>query len=57
MPNYAPMLLLQARVALVDGDFVKAAHHMQTCFALSRHVSEGPYLINSLVGLAIGAAV
>jgi hypothetical protein len=53
MRDFSPMLVLQARVALAEGDFVKAAHHIQTGFAFSRHVSEGPFLISSLVGLAI----
>jgi hypothetical protein len=53
MRSYSPMLVLQVRVALADGDFVKAAHHIQTGLAFSRHVSEGPFLINSLVGIAI----
>ncbi|MFI5459754.1 MAG: hypothetical protein ACHRXM_30380 [Isosphaerales bacterium] len=55
MRNYAPMLILQARVAIADGDFTRAAHHLETCFAISRHVGEGPFLINSLVAVALAS--
>jgi hypothetical protein len=55
MRDYTPMLILQARVALADGDFPRAAHHLETGFAFSRHVAEGPFLINSLVGIALGS--
>ena len=48
MRNYAPMLILQARVAIAEGDFPRAAHHLQTGFAFSRHVADGPFLVNSL---------
>jgi hypothetical protein len=53
--NYAPMLILQARVALADGDFTRAAHHLETCFAFSRHVADGPFLINGLVAIALAS--
>src|SRR4051794_25236775 len=33
MRNYAPILVLQARVALAGGDFATAAHHLETGFA------------------------
>ena len=55
MRNYAPMLILQARVALAEGDFTAAAHHLETGFAFSRHVAEGPTLIHSLIGFAIAS--
>src|SRR5260221_3859187 len=47
MRNYTPMLILQARVPLAEGDFSAAAHHLKTGFALSRHVAQGPTLIHS----------
>ena len=55
MRQYVPMLVLQIRVALAEGDFAKAAHHMETGFAFSQHVGDGPFLINSLVGIALAA--
>ncbi len=53
MRNYAPMLILQIRVAIAKGDFGAAAHHLETAFAFSRHVAEGPTLIHRLVGNAL----
>ena len=53
--NYAPMLILQARVAIAEGDFPRAVHHLQTGFAFSRHIAEGPFLVNSLVAIALAA--
>jgi hypothetical protein len=53
MRNYAPMLVLQVRVALAEGNFTAAAHHLATGLAFSRHVGEGPFLINSLVAIAL----
>jgi len=55
MRNYAPMLILQARAALADQDFTRAAHSLETCFAMSRHVGEGPVLVNSLVAVALAS--
>lgn len=52
MRGYVPMLLLKARVELADGDFAASAHWFETGFAYSRHVGDGPFLINRLVGVA-----
>jgi hypothetical protein len=51
--EYARLLGFRARLELLDGRFDKAAYTLQTGLALSRHVSEAPTLINSLVGMAI----
>ncbi len=53
MRNYEPMLVLKARMALADGDFAAASHHLETGFGFSRHVGEGPTLIHSLVAIAM----
>jgi hypothetical protein len=55
MRNYAPMLILQARVAIAEGDFARAAHHLETGFAVSRQVGDGPFLVNSLVAIALAS--
>jgi len=55
MRNYAPMLILQARVAIAEGDFPRAVHHLQTGLAFSRHVADGPFLVNTLVAIALAA--
>jgi hypothetical protein len=54
MRGYVPMMVLRVRVALAEGDFGAAAHWLQTGFAFSRHVGDGPFLINRLVGIACG---
>lgn len=53
MRGYAPPLILQVRVALAQGDFAAAAHHLETGFAFCRHVAEGPTLIHRLVAIAL----
>ena len=55
MRNYTPMLALRARVAVAEGDFAAAAHALETGFAFSRHLAEGPFLINGLVGIAVAS--
>jgi hypothetical protein len=57
MRTYAPMLILQIRVALLHKDFEKAARHMQTGFAFSRHIAQGPTLIHSLIAFAVANKV
>jgi len=53
MRTYAPMMVLQVRVAIADGDFLTASHHLETRLAFSRHVAEGPFLVNSMVAFAL----
>jgi hypothetical protein len=53
MRVYGAMLLLQARVEIAEGNYAAAAHTLETGFAFSRHIIEGPFLINGLVGIAI----
>ena len=53
MRGYAPMLVLNARVKVAEGDFTAATRSFATGFAFSRHVANGPFLINSLVGMSI----
>jgi hypothetical protein len=52
MRNYLPMMVLKVRVALAERDYATAAHWLETGFAYSRHVSNAPFLINRLVGMA-----
>ncbi|HEV3440795.1 MAG TPA: hypothetical protein VG122_25805, partial [Gemmata sp.] len=53
MRNYTPMLILQTRVAIAKEDYRAATHHLETGFAFSRHVAEGPTLIHRLVAIAM----
>jgi hypothetical protein len=53
MRVYAGMLVLQARVEIAESDYSAAAHTLETGYAFARHIVEGPFLINGLVGIAI----
>jgi hypothetical protein len=53
MRGYVPMLVLQARVKLLEGDFAAAAHTFETGFAFSRHAAGGPFIISRLIGIAM----
>jgi hypothetical protein len=55
MRTYGGLLILQARLAIAEGDYVRAANILQTGFRLSRQVSEAPFLICGLVGNAIAS--
>ncbi|HZY87413.1 MAG TPA: hypothetical protein VFE78_21430 [Gemmataceae bacterium] len=55
MRTYAPLLVLQVRLALAEGDFPKAAHRLETCFAFSRHVGDGPTLVHSMAAFALAS--
>src|SRR5207302_1978696 len=52
MRNYIPVLVLQARVAMAEGNYAAAAHALETGFAFSQQVAEGPFLMNTLDGIA-----
>src|SRR5262249_9273582 len=52
MRLYAPLLVLQARVAIAEGDYPTAIRTLQTGFAFSQHVAQGPFLISELVGIS-----
>lgn len=51
--SFARVLLLRARIQMTDGKHQDVAHTLQTGFALARHVSDAPTLIQALVGTAI----
>jgi hypothetical protein len=55
MRVYGGILLLKARTEIARGYYAAAAHTLQTGFAVSRHVVEGPFLINGLIGIAIAS--
>ncbi len=52
MRQFASSLRLRAKLEIMDGRFDKAGRTLQTGFAMSRHVANGPTLIQSLVGVA-----
>jgi hypothetical protein len=47
------LVALRARVAVLDGHLDEAFHWIQTGFAMARHSSQGPLLIQSLVGVSL----
>jgi hypothetical protein len=51
------LVLLRARLAVAEGRIDDAVHWIQTGFAMARHSSEGPLLIQSLVGAAISLQI
>jgi hypothetical protein len=55
MRYYGGLLALKARVEIAEGNYAAAAHTLETGFAFSRHVANGPFLISSLVGTSIAA--
>ncbi len=48
----APILALEARLAIAEGRYADAIRALETGFSFSQQISEGPFLICSLVGIA-----
>jgi hypothetical protein len=57
MRMQAPLLVLKARVEMAEHHYDDAVHTLETGFSFSQQVSEGPFLINSLVGIAIARQI
>ena len=53
MRGWAQVLLVKARVETAEHAYDLAIDTIETGIAFGRHVSEGPFLINNLVGVAI----
>jgi hypothetical protein len=47
------LVALKARIAVIDGKVDEAVEWLQTGYAMARHVTEGPILIQGLVGVAM----
>jgi hypothetical protein len=52
MRMQAPLLVLKARVEIAEGRYADAVHTLETGFAFSQQLNEGPFLIGSLVAIA-----
>jgi len=48
-------LALQARLQITQGQYDRAVGTIQTGFAMARHMSEGPAIVQGLVGVAIAS--
>ncbi len=52
MQSWAKLLAVQARLQIAEHDPAGAAKTIQTGMAFSRHVADGPFFINVLIGCA-----
>jgi hypothetical protein len=50
MRSWAKLLAVQARLQIAEHDLAGAAKTIQTGMSFSRHVAEGPFFINFLIG-------
>ncbi len=57
MRRWARLLSLKARLEVVEGKYEEAVKTLQTGIAFGRHVSENPFVIGSLVGVAISSVM
>jgi hypothetical protein len=48
----APLLVLKARVEIAEHRYADALHTLETGFSFSQQISEAPFLISALVGIA-----
>lgn len=55
MRRMARYVALRARLELAEGKFVEAVETLGVGYAMARHVSQGPTLINGLVGVSVAA--
>ncbi|MFO0889841.1 MAG: hypothetical protein U0790_11955 [Isosphaeraceae bacterium] len=51
--TWARLLAVKARAEIVNREYDQAARTLETGIAMGRHVGNGPFLINALVGMAI----
>ncbi|HWG44519.1 MAG TPA: hypothetical protein VN688_17195 [Gemmataceae bacterium] len=52
MRTQARLLVLKARLEIVEGRYADAIRTLETGFSFSQQVSQGPFLISALVGIA-----
>ena len=57
MRSLARLVALQARIAVLDRKTDEAIEWLQTGYAMSRHISQGPFLIQGMVGMALTAVM
>jgi len=53
MRRWGRVLALKARVEIAEGKYDEAIRTIETGLAFARHVAEGPFLINGLIGIEI----
>ncbi len=52
MRQWARLLAIKARLEIAERKYDEAIHTIETGMAFARHIAEGPFLINGLVGMA-----
>ena len=55
MRTWGRLLDLKARTEILEGKYDEAIRTMETGIGFARHVGEGPFLINGLIGIAMSA--
>ncbi len=53
MRQWARLIAIKARLEIAEGNLDEAVHTIGTGIAFGRHVANGPFLINNLIGVAI----
>jgi hypothetical protein len=53
MRGLGRMMMLKVRVAILDGKTDEAMHWIETGLVMGRHISQGPLMIQALIGIAI----
>lgn len=54
MRSLARLLALRIRLRMIQGRFDEAIYDLQTGYAMARHVGNKDFLVNALIGIAIG---
>src|SRR5262249_29144856 len=52
MRQWARLLAAKARLEIAEGKYEEAIRTIETGLAFGRHIAEGPFLINGMVGIA-----
>ena len=52
MRQWARLLAIKARLEIAERNYDEAIRTIETGMAFGRHIAEGPFLINGLVGMA-----
>jgi tetratricopeptide (TPR) repeat protein len=55
MRMQAGLLALKIRVEIAEGNYDEAIHTLETAYSFSQQINEGPFLISSLVGVAVAS--
>jgi hypothetical protein len=50
-----PLLLLKARLEIAEGHYGEAIHTLETGLSLAQQLSEAPFIISALIGIAVAS--